>query len=321
MKRVLVSIIIVNHNGRDLLKKALDSIYKTENAGKYEMIVVDNNSTDDSIDFIKRNYKAVRIIKNDINLGYVGINSALPYCKGNYILFLNNDMEIDKNCIGNMVKAIESDKNIEMVAPKLINYYDKNLVSQGTWVSRAFYNGHIKGNAKSSVKEIPYLGVGLIKKDFVDMFGYLFDPDYFIYAEDLDLGLRIRLNGKKTIFDPDAIIYHIHARTTEKISKSFPTYLMERNSLITFFKILSLKNIIFYLPYVFGIRLFAVIMDMLTLNFNNTLARIKAILWIIFHINLIIKKRKETQKFRKADDKFILKVFSEKYLFKKKFIV
>ena len=208
-----------------------------------------------------------------------------------------------------------------MAAPRLVNFYNKTLKSGGTWVSRAFYNGHIKGNGESNVKEIPYLGVGLIKKDFVDRFGYLFDSDYFIYAEDLDLGLRIRLNGKKTIFDPDAIIYHIHARTTEKISKSFPTYLMERNSLITFFKILSLKNIIFYLPYVFGIRLFAGIMDTLTLNFNNALARIKAILWIIFHINLIIKKRKETQKFRKADDKFILKVFSEKYLFKKKFIV
>lgn len=314
-----ISIVIVNYNGKELVKKLLDSI-KITALTSYEIIIIDNASTDGSQEMIK-NYKNVRLFVNKINLGYSGINSGLKYCNGKYILFLNNDMELDKDCIKNLVKTIESDKDAVMAAPRLVNFYDKKLKSRGTWVSRAFYNGHTKGNSDNVPREIPYLGVGLIKKDFVNMFGYLFDPDYFIYAEDLDLGLRIRLNGKKIIFDPDAIIYHIHARTTEKISKSFPTYLMERNSLITFFKILSLKNIIFYLPYVFGIRLFAVIVDMLTLNFNNALVRIKAILWIIFHINLIIKKRKETQKFRKVGDSYILKIFSERYLFKPKFIV
>ncbi len=208
-----------------------------------------------------------------------------------------------------------------MSAPKLINFYDNNLKSNGTWVSRAFYNGHIKGNGNSIAKEIPYLGVGLIKKEFVGMFGYLFDPDYFIYAEDLDLGLRIRLNGKKTMFVPNAIMYHMHAVTMQHTSKAFTAYLMERNLLMTFFKILSIKNIILYLPYALFIRSIAMLRDLAILRINLALSRLRAILFILLNFGFVLKKRMQVQKFRKANDSYILKVFSEKYLFKPKFIV
>ena len=116
-------------------------------------------------------------------------------------------------------------------------------------------------------------------------------------------------------------MYHTHALTTQKAGRAFTTFLLEKNLLVTFFKILSLKNILIYFPYVFGMRLIALLRDIITFNFGSAFARLKAILWLIFNISLIHKKRKETQKFRKADDDYILKVFSEKYLFRKKFIV
>src|SRR3989338_1097414 len=320
MNKPKVSIVVVNHNGKNLLEALLKSISKSDYKN-HEILVVDNNSTDGSREFVKKTHKNAKLVENKENLGYVGINSALRYCKGEYILFLNNDMELDKNCIKNLVKNIESDKNAAMAAPKLVNFYNKKLGSGGTWVSRAFYNGHIKGSGKDAVREIPYLGVGLIKKDFVEKFGYLFDPNYFIYAEDLELGLRIRLGGKKIIFNSNAIMYHTHSLTTQKAGRAFTTFLLEKNLLVTFFKILSLKNILIYFPYVFGMRLIALLRDIITFNFGSAFARLKAILWLIFNISLIHKKRKETQKFRKADDDYILKVFSEKYLFRKKFIV
>ena len=319
-KNPIVSIVIVNYNGKDLIKLILKSVEEI-NFNYYEVLVVDNHSTDNSQKYIKKNHPKVKLIKNEKNLSYCGINSALRYCKGKYILFLNNDMKLDKNCINELVKTIKSDKNIAMVAPKLVNFYDKTLKSGGTWVSRAFYSGHINGNGNEIIKEIPYLGIGLIKKDYVDVFGYLFDPDYFIYAEDLDLGLRIRLTGKKLIFSPESVVYHMHSATTQKSNKAFATFLMERNSLITFFKILSIKNIILFSPYVFAMRLFAILRDASHLNFENAIARIKAIFWIIFYFRIIIGKRKQIQKFRKVDDAFILKVFSEKYIFKKKFLI
>jgi len=314
-----VSVVIVNHNGKKLLKILLESLKKSS-FKDYETIVVDNSSNDGSQEFIRKNSK-VKLVVNKKNLGYSGINSALKHCRGKYILFLNNDMEIDEDCISKLVKTIESDKNVAMAAPRLVNFHDKKLRSNGTWASRSFYNGHIKGNGKNIVKEIPYLGVGLIRKDFVDKFGYLFDPGYFIYAEDLDLGLRIRLNGKKILFNSEAILYHMHAVTSQKTSSAFTTFLMERNSLTTFFKILLPFNIILFLPYVLVMRLFAIARDILTLNISSALARLKAILWIVFNINTVHKKRKQTQRFRKVKDSYILKVFTEKYLFGRKFIV
>ena len=314
-----VSIIIDNYNGKELTSNLIKSIRKST-FKDYEIIVLDNNSSDGSKDFIAKNDKGVKFVQNKTNMGYSGINSALKYCRGKYILFLNNDMELDKNCISLLVNSIDNDENMAMAAPRLVNFYDKKLKSRGTWASRAFYNGHILGNSDKSI-EIPYLGVGIIRKDFVEMFGYLFDPDYFIYAEDIDLGLRIRLNGKKVVFVPKALMHHMHAVTTQKTSKAFTTYLMERNLLTTFFKIMSFKNIVLFLPYVLGVRLAAIIKDLLTLSFDLAISRIKAIFFIIFRIGFIRRKRKETQKFRKADDAYILKVFSERYLFKPKFIV
>jgi len=320
MKNQLVSILIVNYNEKSLLKPILDSIDKSS-FKKYEIIAIDNNSTDGSQDFIRKNYRYVKIIQNKENLGYSGINSALKHCKGRYILFLNNDIEIDKGCIKSLIKAIESDKDAAMAAPRLVNFYNKKLKSNGTWVSRAFYNGHIKENGKNYPKEMPYLGVGLIRKDFVDMFGYLFDKDYFIYAEDLDLGLRIRLSGKKVLFEPKAVMYHMHAVTTQKAGRAFTTFLMERNLLMTFFKILSVKNVVLYLPYVLLARLAAIAKDILSFQLTTAFSRIKAVFWVLFNFSLISKKRIEIQKFRKADDSYIFQVFNEKHLFMPKFIV
>jgi len=313
-----VSIVIVNYNGKDLLKVILKSIAKL-NYKNYEVIIVDNNSSDKSREFIKKNYKNAKLISNKENLGYSGINSALKYCTGKYILFLNNDMEIDKGCVKELIKAIEKDDKIGMAAPRLVNYYNRKMKSNGTWVSRAFYNGHICSG--KILKEIPYMGVGLIRKSIVDRFGYLFDKDYFIYAEDMDLGLRLRLLGYEVVFAPDAVLYHMHAITTKKSSSYKMTFLMERNLLITYLKILSLKHILLFLPYVLSMRLIAIVKDILLFKFRNAFSRIKAILWVIFNFNLINKKRKKLQKMRKADDSFVLKVFSEKNLFKKKAIV
>ncbi|MDP3766152.1 MAG: glycosyltransferase family 2 protein [Nanoarchaeota archaeon] len=320
MKKGFVSIVIANYNGKHLLKAILDSIKKSH-FRNYEIIIVDNNSNDGSQEFIKKNYKNAKLVANEKNLGYSGINSALKCCKGEYILFLNNDMELDRNCIGKLVESLQ-DKNAAMAAPRFINFYDKSLKSGGTWVSRAFYNGHIKSSNDKRIKEIPYLGVGLIKKKFVDVFGYLFDPYYFIYAEDLDLGIRIRMLGMKVLFVPEAVIYHIHSATMQKVSfAARNTFLLERNLLFTFFKDLELKNITLFLPYVLLMRFAAIVKDVFSFQLKVAMSRVKALLWILFNFNLVIKKRNEVQKLRKADDSYVLKAFSEKYLFKKKFVI
>ncbi len=315
-----LSILIVNYNGKHLLKTCLDSIHKIKLPIKdYEIIIVDNNSNDGSAEYIKKNYKRARVVENRKNLGYTGINAGLPYCRGKFILFLNNDIKIGRNCIKELLKEIKKDSNIGMTAPRLINYYNKSMKSGGTWLSRAFYNGHLDSEPK--LREIPYLGVGLIRKDIVKKFGYIFDPNYFIYAEDVDLGLRLRMLGYKVLFVPKATLYHMHAMTTKSFESGYATYLLERNLLATFIKILSFNNIILFLPYVVFMRIIALIKDIMTFKISNALSRIKAFLWIIFNFSSVYRKRRILQKMRTEDDNFILKVFSEKHLFRKKVLV
>lgn len=314
MDKKLISILMVNYNGKELLKIALNSIKKQNFNGRFEVIIVDNNSTDNSQEFLKKKYKDIKLIQNKENLGYCGINAGIRHCNGRYIFFTNNDIALDKNCIRKLAEALDSDKKMGIASPKVVNYFNKNLSSCGTWVSRSFYNGHFKFN-KDFRKEIPYNGIALIRKEIVDKFRYLFDSDYFAYAEDLDLGLRTRLLGYRVVHIPKAILYHMHGVTMTKNRKYNLTYLMEKNLLSTFFKILSIKSIIILLPYVIVMRFIGALKDVLSFRFINSIARFLAIFAVIVNMPSIIKKRISIQKMRKVDDSFLFQVFSEKYLF------
>ena len=324
-KKVLpfVSLLVVNYNGLNILKECLPSLKNLNYPrDKFEIIIIDNASSDGSIKFLKENYPKIKLIKNNQNLGYVGINSGIKYCKGDYIYFLNNDLLLDKNCLLYLVKEIKKESSIAMVAHTGINYYNKDLISGGTWVSKAMYCGHYPKNDNHHIKEIPYMGAGVIKKSIVELYGYLFDPDYFIYAEDLDLGLRIRLLGMKSIIDRKVKCYHMLSVTSKKYSTpARNTYLLERNSLMTFFKIFSINTIIIYMPYVLGLRIMSVIRDAFQFKMDIAWSRIKALSWIVLNFKSIIDKRAKIQKFRKAPDSYILKIFSEKYLLKKPFLI
>lgn len=309
----LVSAVIVNYNGKEVIEGAIKALM-SQSYKQIEVIVVDNNSIDGSQGLIKIKYKNVKLIENKKNLGYCGINSGLSSCRGKYIFFTNNDIALGKDCIKMLVDALEKDKSMGIASPKVVNYFDRNLQSCGTWVSRAFYNGHFKCD-KDFRKEIPYNGIAMVRKDIIGKFGYIFDDDYFTYAEDLDLCLRTRLLGYTVEHIPEAVLYHMHELTLGKNKKYKLTYMLERNLLVTFFKILSLKNIIIFLPYVMAMRFVAILKDIFTLKFTNAGARLAAILNVLINFDSIMRKRGSIQKLRKKDDSFLLKVFSEKYLF------
>ena len=310
----LVSVVFVNYNGKKLLRRAIASI-KTSAYKNYGIVVVDNASTDGSQQTVKREFPKTTLIQNKENLGYTGINNALPHCKGKYILFLNNDLEMEKQAITELVNILEKNSNAAIAVPKLINYYNRKIDSAGTWVSRAFYNGHYQvDEADDNIKEIPYMGVGLIRKTVVEKFGHLFDPDYFIYAEDLDLGLRIRMLGMKTLYVPQAVCYHMHSMTMKSVPDSKKTFLMERNLLTTFYKIPSFTTLIMLFPYVYFMRLLTILRDIFTFRFTIATARIKAVCAVFLQLAPIMRKRKTLQHMRTADDAYVFSIFTEKYL-------
>ncbi|MCX6709559.1 MAG: glycosyltransferase family 2 protein [Candidatus Woesearchaeota archaeon] len=317
-KSPLVSLSILNYNGKELLKIILDSIKRIKYSN-FETIVVDNDSKDGSAEFLRKNYPWVKLIKNSRNTGYPALNLAVSKARGKYLLYLNNDMELKPNCIEELIKVIEKDENTAMVSPKLINFYNRKTDFSGTWISRSFYAGYLKG-AKNNIREIPYSGCALIRKSAINNLSYLFDPDYFLYGEDVDLGMRLRLIGLKALYVPSSVIYHMERKTTAKVAtNSRLVYLMERNLLTTFFKCLSRGKIMLFFPYVFFMRFVAIIRDLLKLDFKSAFSRVKAIFWIIFRIPTIARKRNFVQKKRKVSDRYLLSVFSEKSFFRQMF--
>ncbi len=317
-RRVDVSFLILNYNGKKVTKILLDSINKIKFSGSYEIVIVDNASTDGSVDFFREKYPKAELVVNKVNCGTSGINPGLRKCKAELIFYLNNDIELDPSCLQKLYDVIVKDKKIGLVSPRHINYYDRKMQSAGFWISRSFYGGHYTAKKiDKTVKEIPYAGVFLFRKEITDKLGCLFDPDYFIYSEDLDFSLRSRLIGYKVMFVPDAIIYHMHAATIGKQDTSQLTFFIERNILSTFFKVFKARTILLMLPYVVLMRIIALIKDFFTLNFKNLFFRLKAFFWVLSNFGLILRKRKVLQQKRVVEDKEILRLFSEKYLFKK----
>ena len=310
-----ISVVMVNFNGKDIVTTSLKAVF-SQSYKNIEVIVVDNNSKDGSIEEIKK-FKKVKLVQNKENLGYTGINSGLKHCKGKYIFFTNNDISLSKDALKHLVALLEKNDEVGIASPKIVNYFDKNLKSCGTWLSRSFYNGHFSCS-KDFMKEIPTNGVALIRKSLVDSFGYLFDSDYFIYAEDVDLCLRTRLIGKTVVHVPNAILYHMHGMTVKKQPKYHQTFRLEKNLLTTYFKIFNVSTILLFFPFVLAMRIVAIAKDIISLNFSNVFARLGAFFYVLFSIPSIISKRSKLQKMRKKPDSFILRVFSEKYLFSKK---
>ena len=122
-----VSIIIPHWNNTDILSDCLESITLTSYLD-LETIVVDNASTDDSVEWVRSNYTKVKLVENDENYGYAGgCNIGAEYASGEYLIFLNNDTTQDPNWVSNLVDTISSNSKIAAVQPKVLNFFDKNL--------------------------------------------------------------------------------------------------------------------------------------------------------------------------------------------------
>ena len=124
---VTVSIIIPHWNGIDILSECLSSLFRT-NHNSYEVIVVDNASSDGSQAWIKNTYPHIKLIENEKNYGYAGgCNIGAIEAKGEYLVFLNNDTIQDPEWIQNLENFMKKDNKVAAVQPKILNYFDKNI--------------------------------------------------------------------------------------------------------------------------------------------------------------------------------------------------
>ena len=252
----MISAIVVNYNGAELLSACLESLC-TQTYSDLEVIVVDNASTDGS-DKIPVEFEAcVHLIRSKGNLGYGGgINAGIAEASGDLIFALNNDIVLDRSCVEYLARAMGEDSRIGMCAPKML-LPDGRLNSTGLCISRsgaAWDNNFGRENViqNDHIEDVlgPCGGAGLYRRAMLEQIGS-FDESFFMYMEDVDLAVRARLANWKYRYVPEAVALHAHGATAGRGS-DLAVYYSNRNILWYTVKDFPLRFLITSLPWIIG---------------------------------------------------------------------
>jgi len=229
MKYPLVSVITVNYNGKDLLKDCFDSLFAIDYPeDKLEVFMVDNGSKDDSIDFVKKNYSRVNVVKNRINNFCMANNLGIQKSNGEYIAILNNDTKVDRNWLVELIKVIREDDEIGTVGSKIL-FEDGRIQSVGHAEFPHYYwgdKGILESNNDERYTQIQRVQSvsncsALYRRKVFRQVG-LFDEDFGMYMEDVDMAFRAKKKGWKIYFVPDSIVYHkLHGTVQDMQEKEF----------------------------------------------------------------------------------------------------
>ncbi len=314
-----VSVIIPNWNGAKLLPTCLKSL-REQTWQKFELIIVDNGSTDGSLTSIKKHYPTAKVVTLDENKGFASaVNIGIHHAKGQYIILINNDTKVDKHCIQALVLAAEHKKEYGLFATKMLDFYNPKLIdSAGTFITSVGHANGIgwkehDGPEYNQPKEVFMVSGGgcLIKRSVIEKIG-LFDEDFFAYFEDVDFCLRAQLKGIKCWYVPKAIIYHIHKATSRRVP-AFTEYLQFRNMTQTiikdFPKDLLLKDWNWLKIILVNIHTVWYLAQQ-----GYLLPALKAELYIVVHLQQLLKKRALIQQANKITIKYIHEQVVPKHL-------
>lgn len=231
-----VSVIIVTWNGREHLATCLDSL-AGQTFRAFEVILVDNGSTDGSAEFVRERYPWVRVVGLPENRGFAaGNNAGFAAAHGEYLVTLNNDTEAEPGWLAELVAVADLHPAAGMVASRICDFADRDRIdSLGVRICR---DGMSRGSARLQRFSALSLGrvtgillpsacVALYRRTMLAETG-LFDEEFFAYCEDTDLGLRGRLAGWGAVLARDAVVYHKYSATSGTFSP-LKLYLVERN--------------------------------------------------------------------------------------------
>ena len=239
-----VSVIILNYNGLRYLKQGmkdcLDAVLRT-NYPNFEVIFVDNGSTDGSVNFVRENFakSEIRIIKNKDNMGWSeGFNAGIRASKGKYVALLSNDMIVDRDWLRPVIGLLESDQQVGLAGFKFLLYGHTNLINgvghNLCLCGRANAIGANevdRGQYNTNIDNFDFLGGAMVIRRKTLQHVGLFDPGFKIYSEDVDLCFRIRKAGYKTVYVYDAVIWHKHSLTLRGMDPKglFREYMINQN--------------------------------------------------------------------------------------------
>jgi len=299
--RPKVSVVVLNWNGKKFLHNCFESIFN-QTYKNYEVILVDNGSTDGSVEYVHNKFPIVKIVENKRNLGFAeGNNIGIRNASGNYIILLNNDIKLNKNFIRELVKVADSNKRIGMVAPKIVYFDTDNIDTIGLRLFKSGLAWDTKDPSKANAVIAPCAGAALYKRKMLDdikINNEYFDKDFFIYCEDLDLGLRAQARKWKYSYAPKAIIHHLHSATMGK-HKDRSVYLSHRNNVWVIIKNFPTKVLIKNFLWITLAQLATVL---IYVRKGKTKIILKSKIDAIKGLKKILKKRKKIQYKRKITE-------------------
>lgn len=323
----MVSIIIVNWNGGDVLRQCLDSLSQISYPN-WELLIVDNGSTDGS-EKIKdfKGAKRLKIIKNRSNLGFSPANNqALKFVRGEYVLLLNNDTVVAKDFLGKLVDRINSDRSIGVIQPKIYlmdspGYLD-NAGSFLTRIGFLYHWGFGERDRKEFDMEREIFSAKgacmLIRRRVIEKVG-LFDKDFFSYFEESDFCWRVWLCGWKVLFYPEAVIHHKLGYTIRRLNVAQLNYHYYKNRICSLLKNLESFNLLLILLPHLLISEALVFVFFVRGQFRYSFMIKKAIIWNLWNLPKTLKKRRKVQDLRQVSDKRLFKFVLQPVAFGKFF--
>ncbi len=308
---VKTAIVILNWNGKELLKTFLPSVVRYSSTPEVDIYVADNNSDDDSIEFVKKEFPEIKIIELEKNFGFAGgYNKALKQIEAKYFILLNSDVEVSENWLVPLINLMDNESSIAACMPKMLSYNKKDEFeyagAAGGFIDKygfifcrgRIFNVNEKDKNQYNKKTQIFWATGaclMIRSDVYFDVGGL-DERFFAHMEEIDLCWRIKNRGKNIFYCPDSQVYHLGGGT---LSKTNPrkTYLNFRNNLFMLYKNLP-KNSLFK---IFLIRFIldgiAGINFLFHLEFNNFFSVIKAHFSFYFNVSKFKAKRRKNLKY------------------------
>ena len=250
-----VSVVIPNFNGIAFLDSVLASL-EGQTLSNFEVILVDNGSTDGSCSFVTANYPWVHLIELSENFGFCGaVNAGIRAAKAPYVLLLNNDTEVKEDFVEEMLAAIRRHKNAFSCGARMVQYHDRDRLDDvGNYycaLGWSFARGRGKDIHAYETEDKIFsacAGAAIYRKKILEKIGY-FDEEHFAYLEDTDIGYRARIYGYENWYAPKAIVYHVGSGTSGSRYNQFKTRYSSRNNIYLIYKNMPLVQIILNLPF------------------------------------------------------------------------
>ena len=320
----MVSIILLNYNGKRFLDGCFSSLSRINYPKScYEVIMIDNGSLDDSVEFVRQNFPWVKILALNGNYGYAGGNNrGVDVAKGDFIVFLNNDTVVDEEWLAELVNVMLLDDKIAICGSKVVSMDNPHHVQYaGGFLNLVggalFYPFHGQKSRHDFYLVGSIFGASFLMKKVIFKKIGGFDESFFMYSDENDLCLRAWIQGYHVAYSPYSIVYHYGGGTAGTLSRnqscilsarlrsSLRIYYGNRNSIASIIKNFQIKNLFIGIAFSYLYLLFQLIL-LLRVKSSEVKFLVKAGFWPIKNLKKIWKKRLIVQKCRKINDQTLL---------------